>query len=60
MKSDTRPENKHSGATERRIAGPIPEYNKFDEYTGTTYYRCTRCGAESLRRIDLQECCDDA
>jgi len=49
--------DKSSGAT-RRIEGPIPEYNKFGEYTGTTYFRCTECGAESLRRIDLRGCCD--
>lgn len=50
---------KDSDAT-RRIAGPIPEYNKYDEYTGVTYFRCTHCGAESLRRIDLEGCCDGA
>ena len=44
----------------RRIEGPIPEYNRFGEYTGTEYYRCRDCGAESLRRIDLQGCCDGA
>ena len=52
--------DKTSRSTERRIAGPIPEYNRWDEYTGVTYYRCTNCGAESLRRIDLTECCDDS
>lgn len=46
-------------AHERRIAGPIPEYNQYDEYTGTTYYRCRVCEAEALRRIDLQGCCDE-
>jgi len=51
---------KDSGATERRIEGPIPEYNRFGEYTGTEYFRCTACGAESLRRIDLEGCCDGA
>jgi hypothetical protein len=50
--------DKDPGTTERRIAGPIPEYNRFGEYTGTTYFRCTNCGAESLRRIDLEGCCD--
>ena len=44
----------------RRIDGPIPEYNRFGEYTGVTYFRCTGCGAESLRRIDLEGCCDGA
>jgi len=51
--------DKDPGA-ERRIDGPIPEYNRFSEFTGTTYYRCTNCGAESLRRIDLAGCCDGA
>jgi len=49
-----------SPASERRIAGPIPEYNRFGEYTGTTYFQCRACGAESLRRIDLAGCCEDA
>jgi len=52
--------DKSSRSTERRIAGPIPEYNRFDEWTGTTYYRCTACGAEALDRDDLAGCCADA
>ena len=51
--------DKRPGA-ERRIEGPIPEYNRFGEYTGVTYFRCRACGAESLRRIDLAGCCDGA
>ncbi|RAW44070.1 hypothetical protein DQW50_16225 [Halorubrum sp. 48-1-W] len=50
--------DKSSHRTERRIAGPLPEYNRFDEYTGADYYRCRRCGAEALRRIDLEACCE--
>jgi len=57
MSQDVRGGDK-SPASERRIAGPIPEYNRFGEYTGVTYYRCRACGAESLRRIDLRGCCD--
>jgi hypothetical protein len=49
-----------SSPTTRRIRGPIPEYNRFGEYTGVTYFRCRACGAESLRRIDLRGCCDGA
>ena len=41
-----------------RIAGPIMEFDKFDRYTGYDYFRCTECGAESLRRIDLEGCCE--
>jgi len=51
--------DKHPGA-DRRIAGPIPEFDRFDQYTGHDYFRCTLCGAESLRRIDLEGCCDGA
>ena len=49
-----------SPTSERRIAGPIPEYNKFGEYTGVTYYRCRNCEADSLSRADLAGCCEDA
>jgi len=59
MSTDTPTRDKHPHS-DRRIEGPIPEYNRFSEYTGTTYYRCRDCGAESLRRIDLHGCCDDA
>ncbi|UXF51013.1 MAG: hypothetical protein HQRvContig04_10 [Haloquadratum phage sp.] len=47
-----------SSPTTRRIEGPIPEYNRFDEYTGVTYYRCRNCGAEALDRAALRGCCD--
>ena len=60
MSTDATPDNKESGTDGRRIAGPIPEYNQYSEFTGTTYYRCRNCGAESLRRIDLEGCCDGA
>ena len=43
---------------ERRIEGPIPEHNRFGEFTGVTYFRCRRCGAEALGRIYLQGCCE--
>jgi len=56
--SEHAPRGEKPPRTERRIAGPIPEYNKFGEYTGTTYFKCRNCGAESLRRIDLAGCCD--
>jgi hypothetical protein len=58
MSQDVRGGDK-SPASERRIAGPIPEYNKFGEYTGYTYFRCRNCGAEALNRIDLRGCCGD-
>jgi len=45
---------------QRRIEGPIPEYDKYDRYTGYDYFRCRVCGAESMRRIDLEDCCDGA
>ena len=43
---------------ERRIAGPLMEFDKYDQYTGYDYFRCRRCGRESLRRIDLEGCCE--
>ena len=45
---------------ERRIAGPLMEFDQYDQYTGYDYYRCRACGRESLRRIDLEDCCDGA
>jgi len=45
---------------QRRIAGPLMEFDRFDQYTGHDYYRCRRCGRESLRRIDLEDCCNGA
>ena len=33
---------------QRRIEGPIPEYDKYDRYTGYDYFRCRVCGAESM------------
>lgn len=45
---------------ERRIEGPIREYDKYDRYTGYDYYRCTNCGRESMRRIDLVGCCNES
>ena len=57
MSINVRDRDKHP-VSDRRIDGPIPEYNQFSEFTGTTYFRCRDCGAEALRRIDLQGCCE--
>ena len=59
MSLNVRDRDKHP-VSDRRIDGPIPEYNQFSEFTGTTYFRCRRCDAEALRRIDLAGCCDGA
>jgi hypothetical protein len=56
--SDHAPRGEKAPRTERRIAGPIREYNRYDQYTGYTYYRCRECEAEALRREDLRGCCD--
>jgi len=45
---------------ERRIAGPLMEFDQYDQYTGYDYFRCRSCGRESLRRIDLEDCCNGA
>lgn len=40
-----------------RIEGPIQEFDKDDQPTGFSYYRCSACGREAMRRQDLTECC---
>lgn len=53
------PDRDKDPVTRRRIEGPIPEYNRFGEYTGVTYFRCRECGAEALEREHLQGCCGE-
>ena len=39
-----------------RITGPHPgvdKYGRIDHY----YYRCARCGVESVDKADLRRCC---
>ncbi len=38
---------------ETRIEGSIPEFDRYDDYAGYDYYRCTGCGVEAMRRRDL-------
>jgi hypothetical protein len=40
---------------EPTIEGPIPEFDKYDDYTGYDYFRCTGCGVEAMRRRDLRD-----
>lgn len=47
-----------SPVTTDRIDGPIPEYDRFDQYTGYDYYRCRDCGRESITREGLSGCCE--
>ena len=54
------PDRVKDSVTTRRIAGPIPEHNRFDEFTGATYFRCRDCGAEALEREHLIDCCPEA
>ena len=35
------------------ITGPHIEFDRYDEPTGETYYRCECCGREAIRRRDL-------
>jgi hypothetical protein len=44
----------------RRIRGPIPEFDAYGEWTGKEYYRCRACGAEAMRKRDLEDCCEAA
>ena len=44
------------GIAEDRITGPHPgedKYGRIDHY----YYRCERCGVESVDKQDLRWCC---
>jgi len=43
-----------------RLEGPLPEFNKYGNYTGEDYWRCGDCGAEAMRRKDLDDCCEGA
>ena len=47
-----------SPVTTDRIDGPIPEYDRFDQYTGYDYYRCRDCGRDSITREGLAGCCE--
>jgi len=44
--------------TEARITGPHPEFDKYGNYTGSDFWRCSGCGAEAIRRSDLDYCCE--
>jgi hypothetical protein len=43
-----------------RIEGPFPEFDKYGNYTGEDYYRCSACGGEAMREQDLDDCCGGA
>ncbi|QLD87435.1 hypothetical protein HWV23_10510 [Natronomonas halophila] len=43
-----------------QIRGPIPEFDAYGEWTGEEYYRCRGCGAEAMRKRDLDDCCEAA
>lgn len=45
------------GDTPTRIEGPLREFDRYDEPTGVTYFRCTACGQEAMRESDLADCC---
>ena len=46
--------------TPERISGPHWEFDCHGDCTGVTFYRCERCGEESLHRTDLlaEPCCN--
>ena len=60
MSANAPDRHKEPVSTSRRIEGPLPEYNRFDEFTGVTYFRCRSCGAEALEREHLTDCCPEA
>lgn len=41
----------------RSIEGPFLGYDKYGNQDHE-YYKCTRCGAESVNRHDLRWCCE--
>jgi hypothetical protein len=41
-----------------RIEGPIAEFDRYDEFTGEYYFRCTECRQEAMHRRDLTDCCE--
>jgi len=45
--------------TDARLTGPHPEFDQYGQYTGSDYWRCSGCGAEAIRRSDLDKCCED-
>jgi hypothetical protein len=47
-------------AGDDRIEGPLPEFNKYGNYTGENYDRCGDCSAEGICRKELNDCCEDA
>lgn len=46
-----------TATTDAQIRGPIHEFDRNDNPTGATYYRCTGCGREAMRRCDLAGNC---
>ena len=58
IKTSTGLENSGTAAEtddEPSIKGPIPEFDRFGDYTGHEYFRCTGCGVEAMRRRDLRD-----
>ena len=59
MTTDATPAQESAGTTdesETRITGPHPgvdKYGRIDHY----FYRCERCGAESVDKDNLRWCC---
>ena len=37
------------------IEGPIAEFDRYGDYTGYDYFRCTGCGIEAMRCRDLRD-----
>lgn len=58
MSTNAMPGHQSPGTTaesddEPTIEGPISEFDKYGDYTGNDYFRCTGCGVEAMRRRDL-------
>jgi len=44
-------------ADEPSIEGPIPETDRYGDYTGHDYFACTGCGVEAMTERDVERVC---
>jgi len=42
-----------------RVVGPFPEFDRYGQPTGVSYYECTRCGQPAIYESDLDNCCTE-
>jgi hypothetical protein len=61
MTTNAAAEHQSSATTEAqtRVVGPFPEFDRYGEPTGVSYYECTRCGQPAIYESDLDACCTE-